>query len=186
MALVEFACVLPLVAVLAFGIIELGMAWQDKLRVQTAVRAGVRVGSTAGKLSTADQQILLGVGAPLNDIGPSNVNWVVVFKSTTTNGAVPSACITPTPHSVSGSCNAYTGAQVQQVTGGTAPSTWFGCGVGSLDLSWCPTSRQSVQALGGDYLGIWVSARHPMVTGFFGSSFTMADTGVMRLEPQEA
>ncbi|MEA2842903.1 MAG: hypothetical protein QOJ69_574, partial [Actinomycetota bacterium] len=26
----------------------------------------------------------------------------------------------------------------------------------------------------------------PKVTGFFGSSFTMADTGVMRLEPQEA
>ena len=55
-ALVEFACVLPLIAVLAFGIIEFGMAWQDKLRVQTAVRAGARVGSTAGKLSTADKR----------------------------------------------------------------------------------------------------------------------------------
>ena len=130
MALVEFACVLPLIAILAFGIIEFGMAWQDKLRVQTAVRAGARVGSNAGKLSTADQHILLGVGAPLADIGLSNVNWVVVFKSTTTDGVVPSACITPTPHSVSGSCNAYSGAQLEQVVGGTSPSSWFGCGVG--------------------------------------------------------
>ena len=184
-AMIEFAFVLPLLALFAFCAIEMGLGWSARLTVQTAVRAGVRVGSAQGAVATADQVLLLSTGAALNDLGPANVNWVVVFKSTTTNGAVPTACLTGTPHSVSGSCNAYTGAQLAQVMAGTSPGSWFGCGVGSLDLSWCPTSRQAIQALGTDYLGVWVSARHPMLTGFFGSTLTIADHAVMRLEPRE-
>ena len=138
--MIEFAFVLPLLALFAFGAIELGLAWSGRLTVQTAVRAGVRVGSAPGTVATADQVLLLSTGAALNDLGLANVNYVVVFKSTTTDGAVPTACLTGTPHSVSGSCNAYTGAQLPQVVAGTSPGSWFGCGVGSLDLSWCPTS----------------------------------------------
>jgi hypothetical protein len=185
-ALVELAFVLPVLAVLAFGVVEFGLAWQDRLTVQTAAREGVRVGSSQGKAATADKAALLGVGAVLYDMGLQNVDWVVVFKSTTTDGAVPTACLTPTPHSVAGSCNAYTGAQLKKVVDGTAPASWFGCGVGSLDLSWCPTARQSIQALGNDYLGVRITARHPLLTGFFGSVLTLKDHAVMRLEPQEA
>jgi hypothetical protein len=174
----------PVIALLAFGVIEFGIAWQDRLTVESAVRAGVRVGSTEGSASTADTGILMAVGAALNDVGLSNVNHVVVYKSGSTDGAVPAACLTPAPHSVSGSCNAYSGAQLQQVAGGTAPASWFGCGAGSLDASWCPASRQSIQALGSDYLGVWVSANHAMLTGFFGSAQTLTDRAVMRLEPQ--
>ena len=94
-ALVEFAFVLPVLAVMAFGVIEFGLAWQDRLTVQTAVRAGVRVGSADGKLATADKEVLLGVGAVLYDLGLANVDSVVVYKSTTTDGAVPPACLTP-------------------------------------------------------------------------------------------
>lgn len=184
--LVEFAFLLPVLALLVFGILEFGMAWQDKLTVQTGVRTGVRVGSTAGNVADADKNILLGVGAVLNDIGFANVNWVVVYKSSSTDGVTPAACLTPTPHSVSGSCNAYSGAQLHQVVDATAPASWFGCGVGSLDSSWCPTSRQSIQAVGNDYLGVWVNADHPSLTGFFGASLTMTDSAVMRLEPKEA
>ncbi len=185
-AMVEFAFVLPVLALMCFGVIEFGLAWQDRLTVQTAVRAGVRVGSADGKVPTADKGVLLGVGAVLYDLGLANVSWVLVYKSTTTDGAVPPACLTPTPHSVSGSCNAYTGAQLQDVVDGDAPASWFGCGVGSLDLSWCPAARQSVQAIGNDYLGVRVTVRHPMLTGFFGSVITLDDDAVMRLEPQEA
>ena len=182
--LVEFVFLLPVIALLAFGVIEFGIAWQDRLTVQSAVRAGVRVGSTAGNVATADTGILMAVGAALNDVGLSNVNHVLVYKSSSADGAVPSACVTPAPHSVSGSCNEYSGAQLQQVVAGTAPPTWFGCGAGSLDAPWCPASRQSLQSLGADYLGVWVSANHPMVTGFFGSALTITDGAVMRLEPQ--
>ena len=185
-ALVELAFVLPLLAMFAFGAIEFGLAWGDRLAVQTAVRAGVRVGSAQATVSTADHTLLLSTGAALTDIGLANVRYVVVFKSATTDGVVPPACLTGTPHSVSGSCNVYTGAQLVQVLAGTSPASWFGCGVGSLDLSWCPTGRQAVQALGNDFLGVWVKASRPMLTGFFGTTLTIADDAVMRLEPQEA
>jgi len=184
--MVELALVLPVLALFAFGVIELGLAWGDRMAVQTAVRAGVRVGSSDGKVSTADKGVLLGVGAALYDMGLPNVDWVVVYKSATIDGAPPAACLTPAPHSVNGSCNAYTGTQLQQVVAGTAPASWFGCGAGSLDVAWCPTSRQSIQALGNDYLGVRITARHPMLTGFFGSVLTLNDDAVMRLEPQES
>jgi len=182
--IVEFALVLPFMALMAMGIMEFGLARQDKLTVQTGARSGVRVGSAAGNAATADKNLLLGAGSALNDIGLANVNWVVVYKSTTTDGAVPASCTSPTPHSVSSSCNAYSGAQLQQVVAGTAPASWFGCGAGSLDASWCPTSRLTIQANGADYLGVWLSARHPMFTGFFGSALTLTDNAIMRLEPQ--
>ena len=182
--LAEFALLLPFLAIMAFGVMEFGLARQDKLTVQTAARSGVRVGSAAGTTATADKDLLLGAGSALNDIGLANVNWILVYKSTTTDGAVPVTCTGPTPHSVSGSCNAYTGAQLQQVLAGTNPASWFGCGGGSLDAAWCPANRQTIQANGTDYLGIWVSARHLMFTGFFGSALTLTDNAVMRLEPQ--
>jgi hypothetical protein len=181
--LLEFTLILPLLTLLAFGVMEFGLAWQARTTVQAGARTGVRTGSTIGSLAGADQEILRGIGSAINDLGLENVAWVLVFKSTTADGAVPPACLTPAPHGVSGSCNAYTGAQLRQVVAGTAPSSWFGCGGGALDAHWCPTARQSVQAIGGDYLGIWISATHDMLTGFFGSGITMTDRAVMRLEP---
>jgi Flp pilus assembly protein TadG len=181
--LVEFAIVLPLLAIMTFGIVELGMALQDKMTVQGAARTGVRVGSAAGTAPDADKNLLLGAGAALHDVGLANVNWILVYKSATADGAVPVACTNP-PHSVAASCNAYTGAQLQQLVAGTAPSSWFGCGATALDRFWCPTSRQTIQSDGTDYLGVSVEAQHPMLTGFFGSTLTIGDHGVMRLEPQ--
>ncbi|MDQ6910044.1 MAG: pilus assembly protein [Actinomycetota bacterium] len=184
--LLEFAFVLPLLALMAFGIVEFGRLWQDRSTVQAAARSGARVGSSSGSIPAADRELLLGVGAVLYDVGVPSVNWVLVYKSTTADGAVPVACTTPTPQGVSGSCNAYSGAQLQQIVDGTAPASWFGCGPGSLDLFWCPTTRQTIQANGTDYLGVWVSVRRPMLTGFFGSVTTITDQAVMRLEPKEA
>lgn len=181
--LVEFGFLLPFLALMAFGVMEFGLALQDRMTVQSATRTGVRVGSSAGNAAEADKGLLLGAGSALSDIGLANVDWILVYKSASADGTVPAACTNP-PRSVSGSCNAYTGTQLQQLVAGTAPSSWFGCGGTSLDTSWCPTSRQTIQADGADYLGVWVQARHTMLTGFFGSTLTITDRGVMQLEPQ--
>lgn len=181
--LVEFAVILPLLAVMTFGILEFGLALQDKMTVQAATRTGARVGSAAGATTDADKNALLGLSAAAYDIGSENVEYVLLYKSASTGGDVPATCMNP-PRSVAATCNLYTGAQLAQLAAGTAPSTWFGCGLTALDRFWCPTGRVTTQALGTDYLGIWVQARHPMLTGFFGSVLTMRDRSVMRLEPQ--
>jgi len=181
--LVEFALILPFLALMTFGVLEFGLALQDHMTVQTAARSGMRVGSAAGSAADADKNLLLSLGSAARDVGLANVDWILVYNSTTADGAVPAACTNP-PHGVSASCNVYTGSQLQQIVAGTAPASWFGCGATALDRFWCPTSRQSIQANGNDYLGVWMQARHPMVTGFFGTTFTMTVRGVMRLEPQ--
>ncbi|MFN2607209.1 MAG: TadE/TadG family type IV pilus assembly protein [Acidimicrobiales bacterium] len=183
--LVEFALVLPFLALMAFGIVEFGLVRQDQLTVETAGRAAVRVGSAAGNSGDADKSLLLGLGSAITDVGLDNVQWVVVYRSTTADGSVPSGCGGSPPTSVSGSCNVYTGAQLKVIASAAgAPASWFGCGAGSLDGSWCPASRQTTQAFGTDYLGAWVRAVHPLQTGFFGSQVTIDDRAVMRLEPR--
>lgn len=181
--LVEFVMVLPLIAIMAFGVLEFGLAFQDRMTVQSGARTGVRVASAAGTSVDADKNLLLGLGTALRSVGLGNVDWVLVYKSTTADGAVPTTCLDP-PRAATAACNFYTGAQLSQVVAGTAPSTWFGCGLTALDRFWCPTARQTIQANGTDYIGVRVRARHPLTTGFFGTTLTIDSHGVMRLEPQ--
>lgn len=176
--LLEFALCAIFMITLIFGIIEFGLGWQDRLTVQTASRAGVRVGSNLTTNSQADYNILQTVRSAINDVGLSNVDAVVIYKSTTADGLVPAACVAPTVKSVALTCNAYSGAQLQTMT-----SADFGCGVGDLDLSWCPTTRQNLQAVGPDYLGVWIRMTHHNITGMFGTNYKITDSSVMRLEP---
>jgi Flp pilus assembly protein TadG len=177
--LVEFALVFTFLCTLVFGVVEFGMAWQDKLTVETATRSGVRVGSNLGKDSQADYNLLLGVKSALTDVGMSNVNYVIVYKSSNLNGTIPSTCpVTGTPASVSGVCNVYTGAQLTALA-----STQFGGTSGKLDAAWPPANRVNLQSSGPDYLGVWIKVTHPYITKLFGNSTSIVDSAVMRLEP---
>jgi Flp pilus assembly protein TadG len=183
-ALVELAVILPLLLLIAFGIIEYGSAWNRKLQMETAARAGARVGSSLGNTRLADYGLLQGVKSAINDIGLSNVDYVVVFKSTATNGARPTgSCASSTPTSVTGQCNVYTGAQLQSLTqadfGGTTS-----CSGTAPDRFWCPTTRQNVQSVGADYIGVWIKARYVTITGLFKSPFFLTSAAIMRLEPK--
>jgi Flp pilus assembly protein TadG len=188
-ALTEFAIILPVIAVLLCGLVEFGFAWQDKMTVESAVRAGARTGSSLGTQRLTDYSIIEGVKSALNDIGITNVQYVVVYKSSTVDGAVPAACSGSAPTSQSGICNVYTGAQLQTLTQasftstGTAPNET--CASSAPDRFWCPTSREDIQSAGTDFVGVWVKASHPTVTKFFGSSITMTASAVMRIEPNE-
>lgn len=181
-ALVEFAIILPLFVVLAFGTIEFGAAWSNKLKVETAARAGARVGSNLGDARLADWGLLQSVRAALTEIGLDNVDYVVVYKASATNGAVPAACKSSPPTAQTNLCNVYTGAQLGSLTpadfGGTST-----CANNAPDRFWCPLNREDVQHLGTDYLGVWILADSPTVTDLFGSPLNLSASAVMRLEP---
>jgi len=183
-ALVELAVVLPLLLLIAFGVVEYGSAWNRKLQMETAARAGARVGSSLGNTRLADYGLLQGVKSAINDIGLSNVDYVVVFKSTATDGARPAGtCASSTPTSVSGSCNVYTGAQLQSLTQADFTGT-VSCGTTAPDRYWCPLNRQNVQSIGADYIGVWIKARYVTITGLFKSPFFLTSAAIMRLEPK--
>lgn len=180
--MVEFAAVVTLLCTLAFGVVEFGFAWQDKVTVETAARAGARTGSGVGKDRLADYAILQGVRSAVGDIGIDNVQYVVVYNANTTDGKVPQACTNGT--SQNGLCNVYTGAQLSSLTQSSFSGT-SSCGGSAPDRFWCPTTRKTVQITGTDYVGVWVKADVPTITKLFGSSTTITSTAVMRLEPAE-
>lgn len=181
-ALVEIVVVLPLLILIVFGAIEFGAAWSNKLKIETAARAGARVGSNLGNERLADWTLLQSVRSAVQQIGTSNIAYVVVYKASAANGAVPASCKTSPPTSQTGLCNVYTGAQLDSLTqtsfGGTTS-----CSGTSPDRFWCPVSRQDVQHLNPDYLGVWILAKSPTVTQLFGSPLSVQSSAVMRLEP---
>ena len=77
---------------------------------------------------------------------------------------MPSLC-TIGGSSVSGTCNIYTGAQVQGLQSTYAAEvalSHFGCGMSPTrwDNAWCPTTRVTSQSgnsgAGPDYLGVFI------------------------------
>jgi len=182
-ALVELLIVMGVLVVLVFGIIEFGNGWKNKLEVETAARAGARVGSSLGNDRLADYGLLQGTKSALANLGLSNVDYVVVYKSTTTNGQVPAACSGSTPTSQTNVCNVYTGSQLNTLTQASFTGT-TSCTGSSPDRFWCPVTRKNVQSQGADYLGVWIKADSATLTAFFGSPLEIQSRAVMRLEPK--
>jgi hypothetical protein len=58
-------------------------------------------------------------------------------------------------------------------------------GTSQWDRSWCPSTRANIQqSTGGlDYVGVYVEIDHPTFSNMFGTSLTIKDTSIMRIEP---
>jgi Flp pilus assembly protein TadG len=182
-ALTEFVFIVPLLALIVAGVFEFGLAWRDSLTVSNALRSGARVGSNAGDDRLADYTILKSLEAALREVSSVQIQRIVIYKATTSNSAVPATCAAGT--SVSGSCNVYDAADLALTSADFTGTT--SCSSGAPDAAWCPLDRENSQALGADYLGVWIRIRHNWVTGFFppaGTGLTMEDEAIMRLEPR--
>lgn len=177
-ALVEFALVAPVLMLLIFGGFEYGMFFKDYLTVANTTRTGARVGSAAGSSADADYQILQSVKAAAAALpgGSASIQQISIYKSASAGGAPTTTC--QTTSSATDKCNTYTASAFSQ------PASKFGCGTGSIDSVWCPTTRIDSQAVGPDYIGVWVKTTHGFVTKLFGTSRTITDSVVMRIEPK--
>jgi hypothetical protein len=182
-ALVEFTIIFGLLVFIVMGIFEFGSAWSNKIKVETAARAGARVGSNLGATRMADFNLLQSVKSVVTELGLENIRYVVVYKANAANGAIPTGCGGTSPTSQTNQCNVYTGTQLASLTAGDFTGTTT-CGAGAPDRYWCPLTRQSVQHLGNDSIGIWIKADSATLTNFFGSPLNLESTAVMRLEPK--
>lgn len=179
-ALLEFALVVPLLVLLAFGTAEAGLGWTENNRVEGATSTAARVGAVAGADSTADAQILVALKASLTAESLANLDRVIVFKSTTADGALPANCDKPTGSTsqtgVNGSCNTYTGATVRAIVDASSS-------LGAAAAHWAGTSRNDSLADPPDYLGVYVRTRHDSTTGVGFGNFTITSTSIYRLQP---
>jgi hypothetical protein len=187
--LVEFAVAVPVLVWLVLGVLELGLAWRDSSSVANAVRSGARVGAADGRTRLADYDVLQSVRAALAEIRGVDVERVVVFRSTTPDGAVPSTCTTialsPTGTGVNGVCNVYGPGDLSRPAADFSGVAGTTCAPTSVDRFWCPLGRDTDEVGGGpDYLGVWASVRYHAVTTLFPGGLRIRDRTVMRLEPQ--
>lgn len=169
-ALVEFSVVLPLLAILVFGILEYGSLISQNLALSTSTRAGARVGAQEGNYLAADYDILQSVENSRGFMSLGSIQKVVVYKSADENGTVPQDCKNGTP--VAGVCNVYSSASFamdqDELIGSSQAASW----------------PASTRVQGQDYLGVWVIAEHSWLTGLFSTKPTsVADSAVMRIEP---
>jgi len=177
-SLLEFALVAPILLLLTFGTFEFGMLFKDYLSVANTTRAAARVGSATGSGADSDYQILQAVKAAATALpgGATPIQQISIYRAASTGGGPTSTC--QTTSSVSDKCNTYTATALSQ------PASKFGCGAGAIDTAWCPTTREDSQAIGPDYIGVWVKTTHGFVTKLFGTSKVITDSVVMRIEPK--
>jgi hypothetical protein len=140
-----------------------------------------------------DQATVLAVSAGLRSTGNVTISKIVIFRSATSDGVVPSACLSSATLTAGGNstskCNVYSTSRVAQIVAnpsGTQANFAGTCsGSSQWDRFWCPTTRNNVQlSTGGlDYVGVYVEVVQPTFTKLLGTAFTIKDTSVMRIEP---
>jgi len=183
-ALVEAAFVTPVFLLMLFGVVEFGSAYGDYLSLSNLVQTAARQESVQGNNIQADWLTIQSVKNANNALPISRVQQIVIFKASGPGTSVPVACKsasqnvggTSTPGV--GSCNRFTSSEWNSATG----SSWT-CASTAI-ASWCPSLRKVKVADPPDYLGVYIEARHPFITGLFGSALTLTDTTIIRLEPQ--
>lgn len=185
-ALVELTLIIPVLTLLALGTGELGLAWRSSSTLTAAARAGARVAASQGKAVAADHQTLLATMSALGHIAPTDVQFIVIYKASAADGAVPASCLTG---SVTGSCNRYSSTDVLNVYNNPTTSlTGFdttNCNA-QLDRYWCPSTRNNIQnaLVPLDRVGVYVQANHRSATGLSQFSLTLSDNASMVIEPK--
>lgn len=80
----EFALVLPLLALLLFGVIQFGIAFNNYITLTDAVRAGARKGAVARHLQNREKHVDTAVRAAATDLKSSDLQ--VEVESTWQSG----------------------------------------------------------------------------------------------------
>lgn len=180
-ALVELAFAALFLATISAGAYDYGMAYRQALSVNEAARTGVRTGSALGKNPQADYYALSGAQAALAASNAlDEVQKVVIYKSTTVDGNVPTICTTATTNTTE-MCNMITGDQFRAMTAASFDAT-SGCFTAATIKNWCPKDRNNIQ-ITADYYGIWIQSKYLHQFKIIKSSTLITRDAVMRLEP---
>ena len=185
----EFAIVIPLLALLSFGAIEMGAAWSDSQTVLASTRTAARSLAQFGDAAQADRDALLSVEAAYanNDM---TVAAVIIYESddAVNAGGPPDACRAAADAGVTYTgaehCNVYPAAEYATAIA-AGGDTNFGCGGSAFDDNWCPTTERSRNQANATYMGVHVTAARTGITGtdFVPVPDRLDHYSVMRLEP---
>jgi Flp pilus assembly pilin Flp len=193
-AAVEFALVLPLLAIMVFGIIEFSLALRDHTVVTSNVRTAARVAATGAGAGAATcfvganeppcasasspafaQEAADAVQRSGTAMPADYIDFMLVYKANAQGfPGVEGNTTMPTSCAGTADCVMFTwndSVNGFRYTGGTWISTTI-----SACFPGTPTAPQH-------RVGVYLQAQHPFLTGLFGDGVTLSDRAVMDFEP---
>jgi len=199
--IVEFALVLPLLALMFLGIVDFGNAYRYRNTLESSLTTAARTGSQLSRNRFADYELLRSLSSGLDVVGSPKL--AIVWKANSTN-EVPPACLGISAVGVGkkgipGVCNVYSKEQIETSNpvgfpaGASTnpltppqnqpPAATPPCPSASWDANWCSWQRNNFIG-SGDYLGLHVEMEYTPITGITGSAvITMTESTIYRLEP---
>ena len=191
--LVEAALAMPVIVLLALGIMEFGFAWRNNNVVAASLRTSGRVATQALSNPQADRYTIESYLGGVSQGRNLTTNKIVIYKvdpTTNPNGTVPANCLTaPTsgspPYGVNGVCNVYIPTQWSAAN---LVAANFGCAAGDYDTNFCPTTaRTALLPAEPTTVGVYADVTYTMLTKIIpGSTLKMSDRSVGRVEPSPA
>ena len=180
---VEAALLTPLLTVILFGIIEMSLLMRDVVAVNSSTHVGTRMAAVAAGAGPAScspspctpptspmlAQLAANAIQQAGSAMPQDqINWVLVYNANSSGYPMPAG---NTSAVCSTSCVKYVwNASTNQFV--YSSGSWA-----STSINACinDPSRMSV--------GVIMNARHPWITGLFGSGVTFQERSVMQFEP---
>lgn len=174
--LVESAIIVPLIALLLFGIVEYGLAFKNASGYSASTRAGARAGTAAARNSTYQDVVRRSVEAAMGNVSDSSPKLLVVYKANPATGD-PATWSQPGDYTTCQDCWIYRWDATRAVN-----EKWVLQNAGGN--TWLAAEQSACGDVATDILGVRVEGRHNFVTGFFGAGVDLRERTVMRLEPQ--
>jgi len=169
--LVEAAIILPVLLLIVFTIMELGLAFKDYLTTDFAAKEGARVGALAGNDVDADCSIIQSIVAGYTATDFADLQGITIFEVNESGSAV------------GGTSNVWTFPNNPS----DDPSDCADWNQ-SAPSAWPPGSRDVAVGTGADLdiIGITIDTQHDWITGIppWRGQMNIVRTAIQRLEPE--
>ncbi len=195
-AIMETAIVAPFFMFIVLGIMEYGLIFRDLLTLGDAIADSAKFGAIQGggvtsSGDTADYTMMNLLRQNLAAVPAAWVSKVIIYKGASADAGTPIKQVPPTcrDNSVSSTaakCNVYPPTDAFREVQ-NANSAYFKCvaGVGKA-CGWNPVTRKNGPKNADiEYVGVYVKLVRPMPTKLFGSTFTLEQANIQRIEPGE-
>lgn len=193
-ALIEAAVFGTILFGVLLGALEVGYLMRDYDIASDAVSDGSRVGALLGPDmaddgTSPDYQVLRALRDATGSMPVEWIERIVIFKGvapSTGGGQSPAAQVPATCKSgvaVAGSCNVYNDVRTAFIAVEDGEVDYFACPGSAVACSWDPSTRKNGPTVNAvEYVGVWMRVQRPHITKMFGSTVTIDQASVTRIE----
>jgi hypothetical protein len=169
--LVETAILIPIIIMITFGLIEFSMVYQSSSTSAGAARSAARTASAEAMLTNYATDAAAAAATALKTIAPDEPVEMWVYKANP--GGYPGSVGNTSFAICSTNCIKYTWLPASKAFDTANPG---GSG-------WPSSTQKACDVALWDSVGVYIKLNHKFLTNLFGTTITLTDHAVFRLEP---